>query len=71
MQDFPDKARFLSEPERELVIRRLREDDQYSATGERMCWKSVRKSLVDWKTWLAALNTMSIVILFFFLVCHY
>lgn len=65
MQDFPDNARFLSETERELIIRRLQADDQYSATGEKMCWKNIRRSLVDWKTWVAALNAMSIAVLFF------
>lgn len=62
MQDYPENARFLSEKEREFVIHRLQADDQYSAAGEKLRWKNVRKSLVDWKTWMVALNLMSILL---------
>lgn len=52
IQDFPDTARFLTEAERTVVVRRLQEDDQYSAAGENLKWKAIWSSLVDWKTWL-------------------
>ena len=54
IQDFPESARFLSEKERAFVIRRLQTDDLFSAGGEQLEWKNVRKSLLDWKTWLGA-----------------
>ena len=52
IQDFPDTAKFLSEPERVAVVRRLQGDDQFSAAGERLRWRYISQSLRDWKTWL-------------------
>jgi MFS family permease len=52
IQDFPDTAKFLTEEERTFVIRRLQEDDQYSAAGENFKMKYIFASLKDWKTWL-------------------
>ncbi|KAJ7091470.1 MFS general substrate transporter [Mycena belliarum] len=52
IQDFPDTAKFLTEAERTLVIRRLQSDDQFSAAGETLKWKYIWKSLLDWKTWI-------------------
>lgn len=54
IQDFPDTAKFLSEPERAFVIRRLQSDDQYSAAGESFQWKWIIDSFSDWKTWLGS-----------------
>ncbi|KIY49917.1 MFS general substrate transporter [Fistulina hepatica ATCC 64428] len=52
IQDFPDTAKFLTPEERVAVIRRLQNDDQFSAAGEsfkiRYIWMSIR----DWKTWI-------------------
>ena len=55
IQDFPNSARFLSEDERAFVIRRLQTDDQFSAGGEKLRWRDIRKSLMDYKTWLGAM----------------
>lgn len=55
IQDFPDTARFLSEEERTLVVRRLQGDDQFSAAGEKLRMKYIWQSLLDWKTWLASM----------------
>ncbi|PFH50245.1 hypothetical protein AMATHDRAFT_4153 [Amanita thiersii Skay4041] len=52
IQDFPDTARFLSEEERTFVVRRLQGDDQFSAGGEKLRWKYIFQSLLDWKTWV-------------------
>ncbi|KAJ6518935.1 MFS general substrate transporter [Mycena sanguinolenta] len=52
IQDFPDTAKFLTEAERTVVIRRLQSDDQFSAAGENLRWKYIWKSLLDWKTWV-------------------
>ncbi|KAJ7642795.1 MFS general substrate transporter [Mycena polygramma] len=52
IQDFPDTAKFLTEAERTVVIRRLQSDDQFSAAGESLKWKYIWKSLLDWKTWV-------------------
>ena len=54
IQDFPDTAKFLTEAERTVVIRRLQSDDQFSAAGEKFKMKYVFKSLSDWKTWIAS-----------------
>jgi hypothetical protein len=54
IQDFPDTAKFLTEAERTVVIRRLQVDDQYSAAGETFRTKYIFKSIVDWKTWVGS-----------------
>lgn len=54
IQDFPDTAKFLSEEERTVVIRRLQKDDQFSAAGEHLRMKYIWQSLLDWKTWLGS-----------------
>ena len=60
IQDFPDTARFLSEPERAFVIRRLQADDQFSAAGEKLRWKYIFQSILDWKTWVGSACLMSL-----------
>lgn len=54
IQDFPDTAKFLTEEERVVIIRRLQSDDQFSAAGERLRWKWIWKSVFDWKTWVGS-----------------
>ena len=54
IQDFPDTAKFLTEAERTVVIRRLQGDDQFSAAGETLKMKYIFKSLSDWKTWVGS-----------------
>lgn len=56
IQDFPATARFLSEEERKFVIQRLRDDDQFSVNGEEFELRNVKKSLMDWKTWLTIIG---------------
>ncbi|EPQ56797.1 hypothetical protein GLOTRDRAFT_128218 [Gloeophyllum trabeum ATCC 11539] len=58
IEDFPEHAKFLSEPEKTVVIRRLQSDDQFSAAGETLKMKYIWKSLLDWKTWLAMIVYM-------------
>ncbi|KAF9485449.1 MFS general substrate transporter [Pholiota conissans] len=52
IQDFPDTAKFLTEAERTVVIRRLQGDDQFSAAGENLKLRNIFTSLKDWKTWI-------------------
>jgi hypothetical protein len=54
IQDFPDTAKFLTQAERTLVIRRLQSDDQFSAAGENLKMKYILKSISDWKTWIGS-----------------
>lgn len=54
IQDFPDTAKFLSEAERTVVVRRLQGDDQFSAAGEKLKLKYIFQSLADWKTWIGS-----------------
>jgi MFS family permease len=51
IQDFPDKASFLSEEDRARVIRRLRADNQSSAEHEEFKMSYFWASVKDWKTW--------------------
>ncbi|GJJ11312.1 hypothetical protein Clacol_005544 [Clathrus columnatus] len=76
IQDFPDNAKFLTETERAFVVRRLQEDDQFSAAGENLRWKYIFDSLKDWKTWIgrfeatpANLLTVPIYVWACFLTC--
>ncbi|KAJ3735045.1 MFS general substrate transporter [Lentinula guzmanii] len=52
IQDFPDTAKFLTEAERTVVVRRLQGDNQFSAAGEKLRMKYIIKSMLDWKTWV-------------------
>lgn len=54
IQDFPDTAKFLNEVERTFIIRRLQEDDQFSAAGEKFKIKYLWQSISDWKTWVGS-----------------
>ncbi|KAF9785564.1 MFS general substrate transporter [Thelephora terrestris] len=55
IHDFPDTAKFLTDAERTVVIRRLQSDDQHSAAGENLKMKNILQSLSDWKTYLTML----------------
>lgn len=50
VHDFPDDAKFLSEPERQRVLRRLKADKQSSAEHEEFQMSYFWASLKDWKT---------------------
>jgi len=54
IQDFPDSAKFLTNAERTVVIRRLQSDDQHSAAGENLKMKYIWQSLSDWMTYLTS-----------------
>lgn len=54
VQDFPDSAKFLTNAERTVVIRRLQMDDQYSAAGENFRAKYIWQSFSSWKTYLTS-----------------
>ena len=60
IQDFPDTAKFLTDPERTVVIRRLQSDDQHSAAGEKLRRKYIWQSLSDWKTYLTSKRIFSL-----------
>lgn len=48
VHDWPDKARFLTPLEREMVFLRLKDDTGILSEG-RFSWKVVRRALCDWK----------------------
>ena len=52
--DFPDEATFLSDADRQRVIRRLKADQQSSAEHESFKMEYFWASVKDWKTWLSA-----------------
>ena len=60
IQDFPDSAKFLTDAERTVVIRRLQKDCQHSAAGEKFKRKYIWQSLSDWKTYLTSKPDYSI-----------
>lgn len=58
VHDFPDDAKFLSDADRQRVIRRLKADKQSSAEHEEFKMDYFWASLKDWKTWAFAVVYM-------------
>lgn len=58
VQDFPDKATFLSPDDKKRVVRRLAQDKQASAENEDFDMVYFWSSMKDWKTWLYAVIYM-------------
>lgn len=52
VHDFPDEAKFLSNDDRARVIRRLKLDQQSSASHEEFSMKCFWQAWFDWKMWL-------------------
>ena len=71
IQDFPDTAKFLTEAERTVVVRRLQADDQFSAAGEKLRMKYIWKSLLDWKTWIGSMCFCGGTIKYNFILRHF
>jgi len=51
IHDWPDRAKFLTEFERDLVLYRLRTDTGL-AQGGQFSWKTVNSAFKDWRTYL-------------------
>ena len=64
IQDFPNCAKFLTDAERTVVIRRLQSDSQHSAAGEKFKMKYIWQSLSDWRTYLTSERVLSLFDLF-------
>jgi len=60
IQDFPDSAKFLTDAERTVVVRRLQTDDQHSAAGETFKVKNIWQSFTDWKSYLTSKQGFSL-----------
>ena len=54
IHDFPEDAEFLTEAERAVVVRRLQNDSQHSAAGEKFEMRYMWQSLRDWETYLSS-----------------
>ncbi|GJJ11319.1 hypothetical protein Clacol_005551 [Clathrus columnatus] len=52
IKDFPDTAKFITEPERQYIKQKMEEDGQFSAKGEGFRLHSVWDSFRDYKTWI-------------------
>jgi hypothetical protein len=57
--DFPEEAKFLSEPEREFIIEKLRKDSGNSAY-EYLSWRRVFSVFKDWKIWVGGFMYLGI-----------
>lgn len=60
IQDFPDSAKFLTDAERTVVVRRLQTDDQHSAAGEKFKVTYIWQSFADWKSYLTSEQDLSL-----------
>lgn len=58
MHDYPDTAKFLTQPERKEVVRRLTQDR--SALSNEFKMKFVKDALKDWKIWVHMVITIGI-----------
>jgi predicted MFS family arabinose efflux permease len=58
MPDYPEKAKFLSEDERKVVLRRL-EFDQSSLSND-FAMKYAKDALTDWKIWVHVIITICV-----------
>ena len=58
VHDFPDDAKFLSEPDRIRVIRRLKLDKQSSAEHESFKMQYFWAAVKDYQTWLLCIIYM-------------
>jgi len=56
--DFPDTAKFITEPERRSIVKSLEEDGQFSVKGESFKLKYVWQSFRDKKTYLCSEYSM-------------
>jgi hypothetical protein len=60
MYDYPSTAKFLTEPEREFVVERLKHDSTDLATH--FDKKFVFQALGDWKCWMQVIVYMGVLI---------
>ncbi|KAF3352576.1 hypothetical protein VdG1_08917 [Verticillium dahliae VDG1] len=58
MQDYPEKAKFLTESERKVVLERLQQDR--SSLANEFDMKYVRHALSDWKIWVHVVTTICV-----------
>ena len=58
VHDFPDDAKFLSDDDRQRVLRRLKSDNQSSAEHEEFKMAYFWAAVKDWKTWSFAIIYM-------------
>jgi hypothetical protein len=59
--DFPEEATFLTEPEREFVIAKLRKDIGNSAY-EHLSWRKVLLVFKDWKIWIGGFMYLGLIV---------
>ena len=58
IHDFPSTAKFLSQPERDEVARRL--DEDRSSLADEYSFAYVKDALTDWKIWVHMVTTFGI-----------
>lgn len=59
--DFPEEAKFLTEPEREFVIAKLEKDIGNSAY-EYLSWRRVFSVFKDWKIWVGGFMYLGMIV---------
>lgn len=50
--DFPDTTAFITDAERRYIVKKMKDDGQFSAEGERFAVKHILAAFRDYKTWL-------------------
>ena len=50
--DFPEEAKFLTEPEREFIIEKLMADIGQESDYEPFGWRRIVSVFKDWKIWV-------------------
>ena len=59
--DFPEEAKFLTEPEREFVIAKL-ENDIGNSVYEYLSWRRVFSVFKDWKIWVGGFMYLGMIV---------
>lgn len=55
--DFPEKAKFLSASDKEIILHRI-DEDRADAYADKITWSGVMHNLADWKIWSFGWNSL-------------
>jgi hypothetical protein len=59
--DFPEEAKFLTDPEREFIIHKLQKDTGNSAYQD-LSWRKVGQVFKDWKIWVGGFQYLGLIV---------
>jgi len=60
--DFPEEAKFLTEPEREFIIDKLMTDIGQKSAYEHFGWRRTLSVFKDWKIWVGGFMYLGMIV---------